>query len=130
MRRIQLLKYQTSYLRWKNQYQAWRLKLFLRNDVTLELKNTYAAAAAANVIITETPCSPDKPEEDFTSSKPTLIYFTVHPLSLLSNHCPISFAFGTGKFSIQPKSDDFLNSKPQSFKWHSASKLSFLTFKK
>ena len=45
-----------------------------------------------------------------------VIYFTVHPLSLLSNHCPISFALRTGKFSIQPNSDDFLNSKPQSFK--------------
>ena len=56
-----------------------------------------------------------------------VIYFTVHPLSLLSNHCPISFALRTGKFSIQPNSDDFLNSKPQSFKWHSAAKLSFQT---
>ena len=56
-----------------------------------------------------------------------VIYFTVHPLSLLSNHGPISFALRTGKFSIQPNSDDFLNSKPQSFKWHSAAKLSFQT---
>ena len=40
-------------------------------DVTLEGKNTYAAAAA-KVILPETPCSPDsaKPEEDFTLKKP------------------------------------------------------------
>ena len=38
-----------------------------------------------------------------------VIYFTVHPLSVLSNHCPISFALRTRKFSIQPNSDDFLN---------------------
>ena len=39
-------------------------------DFTLKRKNTYAAAA--NVIITETPCSPDsvKPKEDFTRNKP------------------------------------------------------------
>ena len=42
-----------------------------------------------------------------------VINFTVHPLSLLSNHFPISFALRTGKFSIQTNSDDFLNSKPQ-----------------
>ena len=56
-----------------------------------------------------------------------VIYFTVHPLSLLPNHYPISFALRTGKFSIQPNSGGFLNSKPQSFKWHSAAKLSFQT---
>ena len=40
-------------------------------NVTLEGKNTYAAAAA-NAIIPETPCSQDsvKPKEDFTPNKP------------------------------------------------------------
>ena len=44
-------------------------------DVTLEGKNTYAAAAA-KVIIPETPCSPDsvKPKEDFTLKKPMNIH--------------------------------------------------------
>ena len=56
-----------------------------------------------------------------------VIYFTVHPLSLLANHCPISFALRTGILNIQPNTDDFLNSKLQSFKWHSAAKLSFQT---
>ena len=41
-------------------------------DVTLEGKNTYAAAAAAANVIPEIPCSPDsvKPKEDFIPNKP------------------------------------------------------------
>ena len=47
--------------------------LTARQDVTLEGKNAYAAAAAtANMIMPETPCSPYsiKPKEDFTPNKP------------------------------------------------------------
>ena len=51
-----------------------------------------------------------------------IIYFTVHPLTLLSNHCYISFALKTTTFTTDNSRDNFLSDSLQRFKWNEMSK--------
>ena len=51
-----------------------------------------------------------------------IIYFTVHPLTVLSNHCYISFALKTTTFTTDNSRDNFLSDSLQRFKWNEMSK--------
>ena len=51
-----------------------------------------------------------------------IIYFTVHPLTLLSNHCYISFALKTTTFRTDSSRVNFLSDSSQKFKWNEMSK--------
>ena len=51
-----------------------------------------------------------------------IIYFTVHPLTLLSNHCYISFALKTTTFTTDSSRVNFLSDSLQKFKWNEMSK--------
>ena len=51
-----------------------------------------------------------------------IIYFTVHPLILLSNHCYISFALKITTFTTDSSRDNFLFDSLQKFRWNEISK--------
>ena len=51
-----------------------------------------------------------------------IIYFTVHPLTLSSNHCYISFALKTSTFTTDSSRINFLSDSLQKFKWNEMSK--------
>ena len=51
-----------------------------------------------------------------------IIYITVHPLTLLSNHCYISFSLTTTTFTTDSSGVNFLSDGLQKFKWNEMSK--------
>ena len=55
-----------------------------------------------------------------------IVYFTVHLLTLLSNHCYISFALKTTTFTTDSSRDNFLSDSLQKFKWNEMSKEMFM----
>ena len=51
-----------------------------------------------------------------------IIHSTIHPLTLLSNHCYISFAQKTTTFTADSSSDNFLSDSLQKLRWNEMAK--------